>query len=202
MPVFETGAFDHSATLPSSHILAFFEQNSNGAFPPLRRGGSRTCYTFSMNTIRLDHQIIHFLRRASVPFARFAIFVIYSWFGILKILGLSPASLLVHHLFDASFVHAIFSFHVFYILFALFEVLIGIMFLFPKMTRYVFPLLVIHLITTVLPLVLLPKETWNGFLVPTLEGQYIIKNLLIIALAIGIAAHVHPLPNVRKSSPS
>jgi hypothetical protein len=29
---------------------------------------------------------------------------------------------------------------------------------------------------------------------PTLEGQYIIKNLVIIAAGIGIAAHLHPLP--------
>jgi hypothetical protein len=33
---------------------------------------------------------------------------------------------------------------------------------------------------------------------PTLEGQYIIKNLAIIALAMGIAAHLHPLKGGRK----
>jgi hypothetical protein len=35
--------------------------------------------------------------------------------------------------------------------------------------------------------------TWSGFLVPTLEGQYIIKNLVVIAAAIGIAAQLYPL---------
>jgi len=44
-----------------------------------------------------------------------------------------------------------------------------------------------------MPLILLPQVTWSGILVPTLEGQYIIKNLAIIAAAIGIAAHLHPL---------
>ena len=48
------------------------------------------------------------------------------------------------------------------------------------------------MITTAGPLVLLPSETWQSFFVPTLEGQYIIKNLVIIAAAIGIAAHLHP----------
>jgi uncharacterized membrane protein YkgB len=147
-----------------------------------------------MNTTRLDHEIIHFLRRTSVPFGRFAIFVVYVWFGILKILGFSPASSLVYNLFNTSFLHAIVSFHVFYSIFAYFEVLIGCMFLFPKLTRWVIPLLFIHMITTFLPLVFLPSETWNGFMVLTLEGQYIVKNLVIIAVAIGIAAHVHPLP--------
>ena len=87
----------------------------------------------------------------------------------------------------------------FFILFALFEVLIGVLFLFPKATRIVIPLLFLHMITTILPLILLPQETWNGFMVLTLEGQYIVKNLVIIAVAIGIAAHMHPLPMRRGS---
>ncbi len=145
-----------------------------------------------MNTTRLDHEFIHFLRRAFIPSARFGLFVVYVWFGMLKIVGVSPAGPLVHHLFDAT-IHFM-SFNTFYILFAWFEVLIGIMFIFPKLTRWVIPLLFIHMITTFLPLVFLPSETWNGFMVLTLEGQYIVKNLVIIAVAIGIAAHVHPLP--------
>jgi uncharacterized membrane protein YkgB len=85
------------------------------------------------------------------------------------------------------------SFDTFYILFAWFEVLIGVMFIIPKLTRFVLPLLFIHMITTFMPLVFLPSESWNGFMVLTLPGQYIVKNLVIIAVAIGIAAQVHPL---------
>ncbi len=62
------------------------------------------------------------------------------------------------------------------------------------MERLVIPLLALHMITTFMPLFLLPSITWAGFFVPTLEGQYIIKNLVIIAAAIGIAAQLHPLP--------
>lgn len=144
-----------------------------------------------MNTIRLDHKIIHFLRRAFIPTARFSIFIVYVWFGMLKILGVSPASGLVHALFDATITWM--SFDTFYLAFAWFEVLIGVMFIIPKFTRFVLPLLVIHMITTFMPLVFLPSESWNGFLVLTLPGQYIVKNLVIIAVAIGIAAQVHPL---------
>lgn len=144
-----------------------------------------------MNTIRLDHKIIHFLRRAFIPTARFSIFAVYVWFGMLKILGVSPASGLVHALFGATI--SWMSFDTFYILFAWFEVLIGVMFIIPKLTRFVLPLLFIHMITTFMPLVFLPSESWNGFMVLTLPGQYIVKNLVIIAVAIGIAAQVHPL---------
>jgi uncharacterized membrane protein YkgB len=43
------------------------------------------------------------------------------------------------------------------------------------------------------PLILVPTHVWTGFLVPTLEGQYILKNLVIVAVAIGIAAQTKPL---------
>jgi uncharacterized membrane protein YkgB len=144
-----------------------------------------------MNTIRLDHTIIHFLRRAFIPSARFSICIVYVWFGILKILGVSPASGLVHMLFEATI--SWMSFDTFYVLFAWFEVLIGVMFIIPKLTRFVLPLLAIHMITTFMPLVFLPSEAWNGFMVLTLPGQYIVKNLAIIAVAMGVAAQVHPL---------
>jgi uncharacterized membrane protein YkgB len=76
---------------------------------------------------------------------------------------------------------------------ALLECLIGILFLFPRLTRLVIPLLLIHMAIVCSPLILLPEFTWERFLVPTLEGQYIIKNVAVVALAIGIAAQTPPL---------
>ena len=145
-----------------------------------------------MKDIRtLDIHLIHILRKISVPTARIALFIVFFWFGILKVLGLSPASTLVHELFDQmiSFV----SFDTFYLLFALFECLIGILFLIPGKERVVLPLLLFHMVSTFLPMVYLPNITWQAPWVPTMEGQYIIKNLVVIAAAIGIAAHLHPI---------
>ncbi len=147
-----------------------------------------------METIpETDARIIHFLRRISLPAARIALFVIFFWFGILKVIGLSPAGSLVHSLFDQTLLGLV-PFHAFYIGFALFECLIGILFLIPGAERIMLPLLLFHMMTTFLPLFFLPHETFSRPFVPTLEGQYIIKNLVIIAAAIGIAAHLHPLP--------
>ena len=139
----------------------------------------------------LDARIINFFRRISLPTARFAIFVIFFWFGILKVIGLSPAGELVQSLYGqtVSFI----PFLTFYIGFGLFECLIGILFLIRGAERVVIPLLFIHMITTFMPLFLLPSATWSAPFVPTLEGQYIIKNLVVIATAIGIAAHLHPI---------
>jgi uncharacterized membrane protein YkgB len=144
-------------------------------------------------TYSIDARIIHFFRRISIPTARIALFVVFFWFGVLKVIGLSPAGALVHRLFDQTLASVV-PFDSFYMFFALFECLIGILFLIPKAVRIVIPLLMIHMVTTFLPLIFLPHETFSRPFVPTLEGQYIIKNLVIIAAAIGIAAHLHPLP--------
>ncbi len=145
-----------------------------------------------MNTYlaHIDQYIIRFCRKLFIPFARFSLAVIFIWFGMLKVFGFSPAGPLVEGLFQVTI--SFMDFHTFYALFAWFEVVIGFMFIIPRFTRFVIPLLFIHMITTVGPLVLLPVETWVAPFVPTLVGQYIIKNLVIVTTAIGIAAYVHP----------
>jgi hypothetical protein len=141
---------------------------------------------------QIDTQIILFMRRWSVPAARVALFVIFSWFGALKVLGFSPATPLVTALFDQT-LSWLLPFEVFYIAFALYEIAIGIAFIIPGLERLAIALLLPHMITTSLPLFLVPGLVWQAPFVPTLEGQYIIKNLALIAAAIGIAAHISPL---------
>ncbi len=130
-----------------------------------------------------------------MPVARFGLFVVFFWFGVLKIFELSPASELVENLFEKTV--PVMSFELFLILFGLFECLIGILFLIRGMERLAIVLLFFHMVATFMPLFLLTGETWSGFMVPTMEGQYIIKNLLLIAVAIGIASHLHPLEKSR-----
>jgi len=144
-----------------------------------------------MNIQRIDLSLIRFFQRHWIQFARVSIAIVFIWFGLLKAIGLSPAGGLVQALFESSI--SFVSFASFYTFFAWFEVVIGVLFLFPGMTRVVMPLLLIHMITTFGPLVLLPGDSWSGFMVPTLVGQYIIKNVVIIAAAMGIAAHLHPI---------
>lgn len=146
-----------------------------------------------LNYQAVDLKLITFFKRWFLPVARVSIFIIFFWFGLIKILGLSPASPLAEALtaktvgmqyFDALF-----------IVLAVIECVIGILFLFPKMTRIVIPLLLAHMMIVCSPLLLVPEYTWQSFLVPTLEGQYIIKNAVVVAIAIGIAASATPLKN-------
>ena len=140
---------------------------------------------------RIDHVIVTWLQALEVPLARLAIFVVYFWFGSLKLLGMSPATPLVQALFARTVTFI--SFDAFYLSFAAFEVIIGILFLIPRTERIAMPLLALHLVTTIMPLVFLPEITWQAFLVPTLEGQYIIKNILIAASAVVVGSKVMKL---------
>jgi len=151
-----------------------------------------------MQLYHFDEKIIAFARRVALPMARFGIFLVFFWFGALKVAGLSPASPLVEQLFERTI--PFMSFGTFIVLFGLLECGIGILFLIPRLDRVAIAFLVFHMTTTLLPLVLLPSETWSGFLVPTLEGQYIIKNILIIAAAIAIAARLTPLTEGERRS--
>jgi uncharacterized membrane protein YphA (DoxX/SURF4 family) len=150
-----------------------------------------------MTLAAFDEKLIAFARRSAEPAARTAIAVVFFWFGFLKVLGLSPAGPLVEDLYYGT-IGFLMPFGTFYLLFAWFEVAIGILFLIPRATRLVIALLAIHMFTTFGPLVFLPAVTWQMPFVPTLEGQYIIKNLVIIAAAIGIAAEMEPM---RKKTP-
>lgn len=139
----------------------------------------------------IDLRIIAWLRRTYVPVARIAIFVVYFYFGLLKIFDLSPASPLALALTDKTI--GLHYFDTAFLLLAVMECFIGLLFLIPRATRIVIPLLLVHMVMVCSPLVLVPELAWSQFLVPSLEGQYIIKNIVIVALAVGIASHVKPL---------
>ncbi|MDO8430687.1 MAG: hypothetical protein Q7S72_01715 [Candidatus Taylorbacteria bacterium] len=145
---------------------------------------------------QFDVWAINLFRRLSMPLGRFALFVVFFWFGILKIIGTSPANPMVMDLMHKTL--PFMTWETFIIIFSIYEMIIGLTFLIPKLERFAIAILFPHMIMTMLPLIFLPDMTWQGFMTPTLEGQYIIKNLVIIALAVGIAAHLHPLHNLKK----
>lgn len=134
---------------------------------------------------------------------RLALFVVYFWFGALKIAGLSPANPMVSELLTRTLPFV--SFQSFIIFFACVEMLIGILFLIPRLEKIALILFLLHMATTMLPLFVLPFITWSGFMTPTLEGQYIIKNVVLIALAIFVYVinenpHIHVTSKFKNKS--
>lgn len=139
----------------------------------------------------IDHLVLRILRTISAPLGRLSLFIVYFWFGILKVLGTSSANSLVGQLLERTI--PFLTFDQFIVGFGFFEMLIGFLFLLPRYERLAIALLIPHLLTTILPLFLLPSVTWQYFLVPTMEGQYIIKNVVIVSLAFSLAVHLRPL---------
>lgn len=139
----------------------------------------------------LDRKIIQGAQKLDMGFARVAIAIVYVWFGALKLAGLSPAGPLVLALHQVTIPGIPFWF--FFPLFSGFEIIIGLLILKKGYERVTIPLLLLHLFMTALPLIFLPGLTWSGPFALTIEGQYIIKNVLIIALTIDMAAGLKPL---------
>ena len=137
-----------------------------------------------------DNAAVVFGRHYAAPFSRFSVFLIYFWFGALKVWGLSPANPLVATLLSKTL--PFISPESFFIALGVFEMVVGLMFIIPRLTRLGIFFIALHFITAMLPLFVLPAISWQGFLTPTLEGQYMIKNILILALVLNILSHRHP----------
>ena len=143
-----------------------------------------------MNIIELDRGIRKRMQRVGEPAARISLFVIFFWFGILKPLGLSPAEPLVLKTVDWM---PLLSAGQWLAVIGWWEVAIGVFFLFRKTTRVAIGLLFLQMSGTFMPLFILPEITFqeNGIpFLPTLEGQYIIKNIIIISAALVIGGNL------------
>lgn len=139
-----------------------------------------------------DYQMISYFRKYGDEFARLTLFIIFFWFGILKVFQISAAGPLVDSLLEVTFLSVIPA-PTFMVAFGVFEVMLGILALIPRLERVTFVLLAFHLCTTVLPLFMLPQETWHQLFVPTLTGQYIMKNLALLGLSFILFAQMRPM---------
>jgi uncharacterized membrane protein YkgB len=139
---------------------------------------------------RIDRPIAAFMQRWGVPTLRVSLAVIFIWFGALKPLGLSPAAPLVKS--TVAWMPFL-SPNAWLSVIGWWEVAIGVTFLFHRTLRVAIALLAMQMAGTFLPLFLAREITFQpgGFpYAPTLEGQYIVKNLLIISAAIVVGGTV------------
>ena len=116
--------------------------------------------------------------------ARIAFFIIFFLFGFLKIVGASPANELAlgfaEHMGAGAIAQEL------YLALAFVECVIGILFLVPKLTSLATKVMLAHMVLVSAPIILYPQAVWQAPFVPNLEGQYIIKNLALVALALGL----------------
>jgi uncharacterized membrane protein YkgB len=134
----------------------------------------------------IDREIMNRMSRLGEPAIRMSLFIIFFWFGMLKPLGTSAAEPLVLKTVDWM---PLLTAEQWLAVIGWWEVIIGICFLFRRTTRAAIALLFLQMTGTFMPLFILPEITFQSggipFL-PTLEGQYIIKNIIIISAALVI----------------
>ena len=139
-----------------------------------------------------DERVINFFWKHSESIARISLFIIFFWFGILKVFSVSPADTLVSSLVSAVFGNAI-SPELFLIWFGGLEAITAFLILFARFERLTFALLFLHFVATAFPLLLLPEITWNGMFQPSLIGQYILKNLALLSIGILLFGRLKPI---------
>jgi uncharacterized membrane protein YkgB len=132
----------------------------------------------------MQHKAIAaFLDRRTEWMLRVAFAIVIGWFGALKIAHMSPAEELV----DATLAWTQIP-NVSYFL-GMWEVIIGLCFLAPRLTRFTLAMFIVHMAGTLSPLFMLPEHTYNSMPFGlSFAGQYIIKNLVF--LAAGAALYV------------
>ena len=137
---------------------------------------------------KLDHKIIYFLNQISMPVLRYSLSLTFIWFGALKLIGNSPAADLVTktvYWIDPD---------IFIPILGYWEVAIGLCILYRPLIRIGLFLLALQMPGTFLPLILLPEVCFSSLPFGlTLEGQYIVKNLVLIGAALIVGSKLIPI---------
>jgi uncharacterized membrane protein YphA (DoxX/SURF4 family) len=139
----------------------------------------------------VDVRITRWMARYSVPILRIGLGIVFLWFGVLKFFpNLSPAEELATRTIE-TLTFGLIQPQLALPMLATLETLIGLGLLTGKFMRITLLLLLFQMIGTVTPLFLFPAETFTHFpYAPTLEGQYIIKNIVLVAAGLVIGATV------------
>lgn len=140
---------------------------------------------------RVDARITRWMARYGLILLRVSVGIVFLWFGILKFVpGLSPAqdlAIRTTNILTFGLVPPATSI----LLLAAWETIIGMGLLFGIFMRATLLLLFIQMLGTMTPLLFFPNEVFTHFpYAPTLEGQYIIKNMVIISAGIVLGATV------------
>lgn len=140
---------------------------------------------------QIDKTLTRWMARYGLLLLRLSLGFVFLWFGFLKFFpGLSPATDLATRTIETLSFGLIGPEVSIYIL-AVWECLIGIGLLSGRYMRLTLLLLFVQMLGTLTPLVLFPQEAFVHFpYAPTLEGQYIIKNAVLISAGIVLGATV------------
>ena len=140
---------------------------------------------------RIDVRLTRWMARNGIVLLRISLGLVFLWFGFLKFFpGLSPAEELATNTVS-QLTFGLVSPAAAAILIATLETLIGIGLITGLWMRVTLLLLAFQMVGTATPIFLFPDQVFQIVpFVPTLEGQYIFKNLVLISAGLVIGATV------------
>lgn len=140
---------------------------------------------------KVDEKVTRWMKNNGLILLRLSIGIIFFWFGFLKYFeGLSPAEDLAVDTIS-TITLGVFSEKIILFGLATWEVLIGIGLIFKLFLRETLLLLYLQMVGTFLPVFLFPGEVFNVFPFSlTLEGQYIVKNMVVMSAGIVLGSTV------------
>lgn len=140
---------------------------------------------------QVDVALTNWMARYGVPLLRISLGLVFLWFGVLKFFpDLSPAEDLAARTIE-TMTFGIVQENVSLPVLAAWETLIGLGLITGRYVRATLLLLALQMVGTVMPVFLFPDEVFTRIpYAPTLEGQYIFKNLVIISAGLVIGATV------------
>lgn len=139
----------------------------------------------------IDRRITRWMAKNGITLLRISVGIVFFWFGVLKFFpGVSPADELATRTIS-TLTFGVVPPDISRPVLATWETIIGLGLITGLYMRITLLLLFVQMLGTVTPLVLFPNETWTRFpIVPTLEGQYILKNIVLVTAALVIGATV------------
>jgi uncharacterized membrane protein YkgB len=140
---------------------------------------------------RLEASVTGWLGRHSVALLRISLGLVFLGFGVLKFVpGLSPAEGLAERTIDA-LTFGLLPSGVGLVLVAAMETAIGLSLITGRYLRAGIALLGVAMVGVLSPLVLFTDELFAGpGFAPTLEGQYVLKDIVLLAAWLVVAAAV------------
>ena len=139
----------------------------------------------------VDVRLTEWMARHGVSILRVALGLVFLWFGALKFApGLSPAQTLALKTIDA-LTFGLAPADLSLALLAALECAIGVGLISGRFMRLTLFGLAFQMVGAASPLFLFPAEVFTAFpYAPTLEGQYIIKNVVLVSAGLVIGATV------------
>lgn len=138
---------------------------------------------------RLDARLSAWLAHASLPLLRISVGLVFLGFGLLKFVpDLSPAEDLARRT-TRELTFDLIPDGAGLILVAALETAIGLSLLTGRYVRFGLALLALAMVGILAPLLLFPGDLFaRRYYAPTLEGQYVLKDVVLLAAALAVAA--------------